>query len=278
MPDVNVERLQQLSQQNFSMDWPAGLRAATGLGMDPNGISQFLNGTDINGSFAIFESLLGGGVISGAGGLVMPIPSDLTNARADTPDFITGTGDLHVRVIVTMVDWTPGGAQTLAAKWIESTNNRSWLLRVQSTGVPILNWSTTGTNSLNIPGDPAAPIAVANGTKLGVGVKFDVDNGAAGRTATFETSTNGTDWVDLGSPQTTATITSVFDSTATVSVGGRNDSVQALQGVVHRFEERATINGAVIANPDFSAQAPGTTSFVDAAGNTWTVQGSARIT
>lgn len=282
MVDVSVSELQRLSQLNFGLDYPGGLRAATGLQRDPNGVSQFLTSQDLNASADALYSLLGGGGIPVAGGLVMPTPTDLSNARADTPDVaaLDILGDIEVRTVVTMWDWTPGGANTLANKWTEAGNQRSWLFRMQATGVPIWNWSVDGIASLQIPGDPTAPVTpllVGNGGKLGVGVRFDVNNGAAGRTATFITSIDGVTWVVLGAPQTTATVTSIFNSTSPLMAGGRSDSVQTLSGIVHSLEVRNLIGGTVVANPNFAAATPGVTSFVDSTGKTWTVQGNARV-
>jgi hypothetical protein len=264
------------------MDWPAALKSVTGFDADPDGIIRSLVGSNVEDNPSLVLSMLGQGAIPGAGGLVIP-GSDLSAPRASTPDVaaLDIVGDIEVRVILSMIDWTPGGSGTLACKWVEGTSNRSWLFRIQNTGVPIWNWSTTGVNSLSIPGDPTAPVTpslVSNGGKLGLGVRFDVDNGAAGRTATFITSVDGTNWVALGAPQTTATITTIFSSAAEVSVGGRSDAIQAIQGNIGSCEIRNSIGGTIVANPDFAAQPANTASFADSTGKTWTIQGVARIT
>src|SRR5690606_29543555 len=113
-----------------------------------------------------------------------------------------------------------------------------------------------------------------------VRVTLDVDNGAGGYTVTFYTAdTIAGPWTQLGDPTvTTGGTTSVFDSTAPVEVGSVDDIAgDAIPGKYIAFELRDGIDGTLVASPDFSAQAPGTTSFDDAQGNTWTVGAGAAI-
>ena len=116
--------------------------------------------------------------------------------------------------------------------------------------------------------------------RLAVRVTLDVDNGAAGRTVTFYTAPTITGtWVQLGVAVTTAGITSIFSNTAAGAIGAHDAGTDGLfAGRVYAAEIRNGINGTAVANPDFAAQPAGTTSFVDAAGRTWTINGSAAIT
>src|SRR5690606_3997930 len=92
-------------------------------------------------------------------------------------------------------------------------------------------------------------------------------------------------WTQLGAPTvTTGGTTSVFDSTAPLEVGSVPELTVsgtlggAISGKYIAFELRDGIGGTVVASPDFSAQAAGTTSFDDAQGNPWTVEAGAEIT
>jgi len=51
-----------------------------------------------------------------------------------------------------------------------------------------------------------------------------------------------------------------------------------MAGTVYAVEVRNGIDGTVVANPNFSGQKPGATSFTDTAGRPWTLNGSALIT
>jgi hypothetical protein len=63
---------------------------------------------------------------------------------------------------------------------------------------------------------------IADGASLWYAIVFDADNGASGKTAYFFTSTNGTTWTPHGVPDTAATATAVFVSTAPLVLSGFN--------------------------------------------------------
>jgi hypothetical protein len=113
-----------------------------------------------------------------------------------------------------------------------------------------------------------------------VRVTLDVDNGASGNTVKFYTAANlDAPWTQLGDPVVQSGITSIFNSTAPVRIGQATNFVFKLPvGRVHSAEIRSGLWGTVVAQPYFTAQAVGATSFVDAPGRTWTVNGSASIT
>jgi hypothetical protein len=140
-----------------------------------------------------------------------------------------------------------------------------------------LTWSNDGTTQITDT-STVAP-TVTDGARLAVRVTLDVNNGAAGHTTTFYTAPTMTGtFVQLGAPVITAGTTSIFNSTAPAEVGTFNGGASdVLAGTMHAVEIRDGIAGTVVANPDFAAQASGTTSFADAAGRTWTVNGTARI-
>lgn len=204
----------------------------------------------------------------------------VAGAYASTPDHATLdiTGDLDLRIDLTIDDWSPAAAGVLIAKWVEGTNNRSFLFYLATDGKLTLVWSADGSAVVDSLASTVAVTPTVSG-RLAVRVAFDVDNGAAGRTATFYTAPtlSGT-WTQLGTPVTTATATSIFSGAAGVEVGTHSGGTSSpLAGSVHAVEVRSGIGGTAVANPDFSAQIIGTTSFADAAGRTWTINGSAYV-
>ncbi|MER8219687.1 hypothetical protein ABTZ58_03635 [Streptomyces sp. NPDC094143] len=200
---------------------------------------------------------------------------------ASTPDVaaLDITGDIDVRVDLTLLNWLqplPGttGIFDLFAKY--SGSGRSWLLGTLNDTV-LFRWSQDGTNILNAQ---SVPLPIPASGRLALRATLDVDNGAGGRTITFYTApTMAGPWTQLGSPVVQAGTTSIANTTAPLKVGDATDFVytEAL-GRVHKAEVRNGINGPLVAAPDFTAQAPGVTSFVDSAGRTWTVNGGASIT
>lgn len=199
----------------------------------------------------------------------------VVGSYASTPDtaVLDITGDIDIRADVTLPNWRT--LEVFAAK-LGPAGNRSWQFFLEVNGTLNLHQSPDGT-SLNLF-TSTLPIPINSG-RLAVRVTLDVDNGAAGKTATFYTApTIDGPWTQFGAPVVQAGTTSIFNSTAVLEVGSNNSGTGSpLTGVIHAAEVRNGIAGSVVANPNFSAQAPGTTSFTDSAGRTWTLNGLATI-
>ncbi|MFH9610416.1 hypothetical protein [Streptomyces sp. NPDC017448] len=204
---------------------------------------------------------------------------DTPAGRLATPDHssLDITSDLDLRVDVAADTWpTTGDPQEVMAKWQSTGNQRSWLLTLWRSRI-LLYWSVDGTattskSSVAIPARP--------GQRVAIRATLDVNNGAGGHTVTFYTApTIAGPWTGLGAPAVTTGTTSLFSGSAPVEIGDDSGSAFApLAGTVFAAEIRNGINGAVVANPDLTAQAAGTTAFTDAAGRTWSVSGGAEIT
>ncbi|GAB2731838.1 hypothetical protein [Streptomyces bullii] len=206
---------------------------------------------------------------------------DTAGNGASTPDHasLDVTGDLDVRVDATLTPWFGySNLRELAAKYGVTGNQRSWALFVFTDGR--LTWRWTADGSTILQNSSTAPIIVPASGRLAVRVTLDVDNGAGGHTITFYTApTIAGPWTQLGAPIVNSGTTSVFSSTAPVVVGDVPElGFERPSGRVHAFEMRSGINGTIVANPVFSLPAAGATSFVDAAGRTWTPTGGAEIT
>jgi hypothetical protein len=201
-----------------------------------------------------------------------------TNSNASTPDHasLDITGDLDLRAHVAMDDWTPTAEKALLSKWTTSGNQKSYLIRVGTTGLLRFYWSADGAATL-VADSTIAP-TVVDGAALWVRATLDVNNGAAGRDIRFYTSTDGETWIQLGATVTQAGVTSVFSSNAGAIVGALDSGASArFEGKVHAVEIRNGIDGTVVARPEFGAQPAGTTSIVDSTGKTWTIQAAASI-
>lgn len=199
---------------------------------------------------------------------------------ATTPDHasLDVVGDLDVRCEVQVPFWPTLNDPRLLCKLGVTGNQGSFQLRILASGFLSLTWTVTG-NATGAPGRVSTlPIPMTAGVPLGLRATLDVDNGSSGHTVTFYTSTNWSTWTQLGAPVATAGITSIFASTTQLSVGARTTpEADRLTGSVLRAEMRSGINGTIVAAPDFTAQAGGTTVFVDSAGRTWTLGGNATI-
>jgi len=210
--------------------------------------------------------------------------------RVDTPDSaaLSITGDIDIRLDMT-INIEPlllsGVAFELTSKYIQTADQRSWRLQLLSNEgsyrLVRFIWSTDGTAATLVTVKSTAPVPYTASGRVAVRVTLDVDNGAAGNTVTFYTAdTIDGPWTQLGDAVVTAGVTSIFDSTAVLDIGdgaaGVVDTSPPIK--VWRFELRNGIAGAAVANPNFTTQTVGASSFVDAAGNTWTLRGNAELT
>lgn len=209
-------------------------------------------------------------------GLYLPAVS---GSYASTPDAasLDLTSDLDLRADITMTDWTPGSFQIIVAKYLSTGNQRSYYMGILTGGQIAIGWSTNGTTEIFRQSTIAPPKGLTG--RLAVRATLDIDNGAAGHTATFFTApTMNGPWTQLGEPVVTAGVTTVFASTSVLQVGGIDNGTGALfNGTVHSVEVRNLINGTIVANPVFESRTDGTTSFADVTGKTWTVNGTAYI-
>lgn len=210
------------------------------------------------------------------GGLLLP---GVAGNYASTPDdaSLDITGDIDLRAEVTLANWNTGVFQTIVAKYVAAGNQKSYGLGVNSSGLLFLFWSNNGSADLDAA-STATPDPNDAG-RLAIRATLDVNNGAAGNTAVFYTapSINGP-WTQLGTSVTAGGTTSIFSSTSAVEVGSDEAGTLDLPAAtVHAVEIRDGIDGTAVANPVFSAQTVGTTSFTDDAGRTWTLNGTAQI-
>ncbi|MCI3271389.1 carbohydrate binding domain-containing protein [Streptomyces cylindrosporus] len=212
----------------------------------------------------------------------LDLTGNFTDA-ATTPDLaaLDITGDIDVRLDATLANWTGYTASIntvhLVGKLDFSAGTKSWFVGTRD-GLLYWEWSADGSNALSA--SSTAPPPVASNGRQAVRVTMDVDNGASGRTITFYTApTMSGPWQQLGDTVVQAGTTSIFNSSTPLRIGqatgvnftpplGRFNSVQVRNG----------INGALVASPDFTVQAVGTTGFTDSAGRVWSLAGSASIT
>ena len=188
------------------------------------------------------------------------------------------TGDLDVRVKARATDWTPAGSLYLASHAVDVTHF-GWGFRISSTGQLGLLYSTDGSTIFaDISTANLSTVGVVdNETSLWVRVTLDADNGAAGRTVRFYTSTDGSTWTQLGNAVTTAgTVTPYSPAASGMRVGALYAGGGVWAGRIHSATILSGIDGTVVAAPDFSASPwdVGETVNVDAQGNTWTLTGA----
>jgi hypothetical protein len=183
------------------------------------------------------------------------------------------TGDIDIRVRVAMDDWTPAGISGLVSKWLTTGNQRSYSFRLLTTGVLRLVWSADGT--AEISKDSTAAVGTTDGAVKWVRATLDVDNGASGNDVNFFTSDDGATWTQLGSTVTTASTTSVYSSSADLSIGQVQASTNMTAGKFYRAQILDGIGGTTVLDVNTSVITSGSaTSFTALTGQTVTISRS----
>ena len=145
------------------------------------------------------------------------------NAANNAHDNLT---DVWLAGRFAMTDWTPTVDQTLIAKWEDTSDQRSYRLMVDTTGVLRLGWSTDGTAANVVEEDSTVAPTVSNGDKLWVAGTVDI---SAGTVKFYVGGVEGTPvWTQLGATVSGSGASSMFDSTAVLEVGTDNTGTAQL--------------------------------------------------
>lgn len=209
--------------------------------------------------------------------------SQVSGNYASAPDSaaLSITGDIDIQAKVDFTSWNEGNrfvalgiaqSRFVVSKYTTTGNQRSYYLNVNSAGVLILGWSTAGSADLTASADEVLNLEAE--TVKWVRATLDVNNGASGRTAKFYTSDDGSTWTQLGTTQTVAGTTSIFNSTAELNIGGANAGTSNLmEGSVYRVIIRNGYDGggSVVFDADFETATAGATSFTESSVNAATV-------
>ena len=199
----------------------------------------------------------------------------VAGAYFSTPDSVAAsiTGDIDIRWIGSLSDWTPANLAFLTSKW-SSAPNLSYVLYINSgsTGIPLFSYSPDGTTVRTTTCDSA--VSFADGTIGGIRVTYST---ATGKVNFYTSADGGTTWILLGAEKT-ITAGAVADGNATVAIGADSlgNAASVFAGRAYRAQIYNGINGtlAVDFNPNLSTSAQ---TFTAATGEVWTTNGGARI-
>lgn len=200
---------------------------------------------------------------------------------ATTPDTaaldIVGDIDLTARVL--MDDWTPTSARGLIGKFTATGNQRSYLLRIATSGVVELVVTTDGTSGTVVTMVSTVGTGLTNGTAQWIRGTLDVDDGGGNRVANFYLGGSGAapSWVQLGTTVTTAGAVAIFSGTALTRIGFADSGGTGLGGRQYRGQIFNGIAGSLVADfngADFTVGDTVTDTAVDSTGKTWTILGA----
>lgn len=221
-------------------------------------------------------------IVAPTGGVRLGDTDNVTTPDAAAHDI---TGDIEVRAWLAADSWEIESVAGACGKWSESDDERSWRLSVDSIshaeghfGMEF-QWSTDGTSgTVSTIDAELVPQPALFGGYAAIRVTLDVNDGASGHVITFSQgpSLDGP-WTEFYS-DTIAGTTSIHSGTAELAVGENDDSSRfSVEGIIRGLRVYDGIGGTLVADPDFTQQTIGATSFDDDAGNTWTLNGDAAI-
>ena len=211
----------------------------------------------------------------------------VAGSYAATPDAVPLdiTGDIDIRVLAALSDWTPSAQQTLCGKYGIPAQG-SYLLQINSNilfgtvGAVLASWTANGSTLRQAISTVALP--ATNTLPLWVRWTLDIDDGSGNRVSSFYWSPadDGVTWYQLGAQVTVASTTSIFNSTEELGVGAYNGgATQPMTGKMYQMQIYNGIAGTLAADLNVDRDgAGGATSVVSSTtGETYTLNGSASI-
>ncbi|MCP3949440.1 hypothetical protein [Herbaspirillum sp.] len=222
-----------------------------------------------------------------AGAPALVIGGGNANSRCSTPDHVDfSVTDLDVRVRLQPDAWSHGvtwsgdspvlaDIQRIASKWEAATDDRSWNLMLFGGGWPAIEWSIDGTQSGAVFRKDEDLIAALR--PIWTGFTVDTNDGAGSYLATTWINEDETPDSDITTWTPVSTYTGaasvIADTDADVVLGSIVEASGVFNGRILEAEFRDAINGAIVADPNFTIQEVGASIFQDSTGKTWTVQG-----
>lgn len=166
--------------------------------------------------------------------------------------------------------FSSGATKILVGKYNPTGNQRSWSLRIGTTGIPQIATSNDGTAVVTSVASTALPTTL-QGRDIWLQASFNPNNGS-NRIANFRYSTDdGVTWTTLGTTFSGAT-TTIFTSTAVVGVGNAADGTIPFDGSIYKVNLYSdTAWTTLVDSVNFTNNPSGSTSFTDVSGFPWTV-------
>lgn len=176
------------------------------------------------------------------------------------------TGDIDIRVIVAPNAWASNNM--LISKW-GSAGNRSYNFYIDSSAKPVIQWSTNGTTALSVTSNVA--ITATDYEALAVRAVLVVDEGGSHVVRFYTSVDNGSTWVQLNIDQYGIGVTSIFSSTASLTVGYNTSNTSGLTGKLFNAVIRNGVNGTVAVNFNADRGNSYSDTFTATTGEVWTI-------
>lgn len=182
-------------------------------------------------------------------------------------------GDLDLTIDFDMTRMRQDPGHILCSKWLSTGNQRSWILRVDSSGYVRYNWSALGSDVNQVTS--SVPLPPSTTGRIAIRVFHDVVNGA-NSSVLFQTApTNGGTFTNLGTQISVTGTTSIFAGSAPVEIGSGNGGIGVFAGIstmigrIYYF--KLLRNAAQSSVVDFTGLTSGATTYTDSNSNLYTL-------
>jgi hypothetical protein len=185
-------------------------------------------------------------------GLQLPSGGSFYASTPDHADFGPGlTLGLDVRWKGSFRDYTPSAQQSFVGHYDTTGNQRSWDWRLNTGGTMTVNLSTDGVNTVGVS-SPA--VGLTDGATKWFRFTFD----AVTQIVRFFLSDDGENWTQLGADSAAVGFSTLFNSTAALTIGAINaGTVFQMAGVVERVIVKNGVDGETVFDADFTDELQG---------------------
>ena len=212
---------------------------------------------------------------------VLSLPGSNDN-HVSTPDSpaVSVTGDIEFRFDFAKASYATDA--TMLSKRQGFGSEEAYSIRVDG-ATPKLWWSEDGSVVLD-KSSTADFSGMSAYDRIHMAIRFDVDNESSDAdldfywrnvvTAAANALDSNANWTKLGATVNNGAVTSIFDGDRSLVIGGLRDTGAGYgpyDGNIYRVIVYDGIGGTVVYDPDFTAEAPGTTSFSESSVNAATV-------
>jgi hypothetical protein len=215
--------------------------------------------------------LTGGAYLDGTGLVLTRI--DGNNAQTPSSAPLQITGDIDIKVLASYTAWPQLNPTALVSRLVNAIGGGYALTFVGTTIT--LQWAETTLDSRGVPAT-ASPSITLN-APIWLRSTLDVDNGAGQHQVKHYTSTDGTNWTQLGTTVTGTTgPTQIVAGINPLIIGGRVGNDRTTQGTIQRViiqNAFDTVDNTtnVVFDADFSTQTADALAFTESSTNAATV-------
>ena len=251
------------------------LTAGSGISVTDGGAGSSVTVASFQPGGAARPLLTAGAYLDGTNGLVLSGIGGGNNASAPDSAALSITGDIDIKVKVTLPDWTPSVDTFLVTKDSGMATGTSYRFFVETIGTLRFQNSVSG-NTAFVTATSSAPVGFSDNETKWVRATLDVDDGSGNRVYKFYTSDDGTTWTQLGTTLTDAGTTSIFDSTQPTRFGNsqfvsNSGSKTIARVIIQDAYDTADNTTNLVFDADFAAQTADALAFTESSTNAATV-------